>query len=41
MHQLGLIDDATFASLDSKLDEVGRMLSGLEKRLRSPVDVPP
>src|SRR5215213_6472966 len=36
MRGLELIDDACFTSLSSKLDEVGRMLSGLEKRLRAP-----
>lgn len=35
VRDLGLIDDSCFASLSSKLEEVGRMLSGLEKRLRS------
>ena len=34
MHDLGLLDDESFTSLDSKLDIVGKMLSGLEKRLR-------
>ena len=38
---LGLMDDACFASLYSRLDEVGKMLSGLEKRLRGPPDGPP
>lgn len=28
MHDLGIIDDASFADLDARLDEVGRMLSG-------------
>jgi len=37
---LGLIDAASYTSLSSKLDEVGRMLSGLEKRL-SGTDDPP
>lgn len=37
---LGLIDDACFKSLSEKLDEVGKMLSGLEKRLRGPEDPP-
>ena len=41
MHDLGLIDETTFASLDSRLDEVGRMLSGLEKRLRGPEEGDP
>jgi four helix bundle protein len=36
LHDLGLIDDASFESVNSKLDEVGKMLSGLEKRLRGP-----
>src|SRR6185436_1778059 len=30
----GIIDDRCFATLDSSLNEVGRMLSGLEKRLK-------
>lgn len=34
VRDLGLIDEACFTSLSSKLDEVGKMLSGLEKRLR-------
>jgi four helix bundle protein len=33
LHALGAIDDAVFSSLDSRRDDVGRMLSGLEKRL--------
>ncbi len=37
---LGLIDHACFSSLNSNLDEVGKMLSGLEKRLRGPEDPP-
>jgi len=40
MRDLGLINDACFTSLSSKLDEVGKMLSGLEKRLRGPEDPP-
>jgi len=40
MHDLQLIDDECFASLSSKLDEVGKMLSGLEKRLRGDDDPP-
>jgi four helix bundle protein len=36
MRDLGLIDDACFTSLCSILDEVGKMLTGLEKRLRRP-----
>jgi len=40
VRDLGLIDDACFTSLSSKLDEVGKMLTGLEKRLRSPEDPP-
>ena len=36
LHDLGLIDDASFESVNSKLDEVGKMLSGLERRLRGP-----
>ena len=40
VRDLDLIDDACFTSLSSKLDEVGRMLSGLEKRLRGPEDPP-
>jgi len=39
VRDLGLIDDVCFTSLSSKLDEVGRMLSGLEKRLRGADDV--
>ena len=34
MRDLKLLDDAGFTSLNSQLDEVGKMLSGLEKRLR-------
>jgi hypothetical protein len=34
MHALGIMNDSSFAKLNSQLDEVGRMLSGLEKRLR-------
>lgn len=34
LRDLGLIDETCFTSLDTKLDEVGKMLSGLEKRLR-------
>ena len=45
LHDLGLIDDTSYASVNSKLDEVGKMLSSLEKRLRGPDDnddgVPP
>ena len=33
VRDLGLIDDPCFTSLSSQLDEVGKMLSGLEKRL--------
>jgi len=40
VRDLKLIDDACFAILSSKLDEVGKMLSGLEKRLRGPEDPP-
>jgi four helix bundle protein len=40
LRDLGAIDEGTFGALDSKLDEVGRMLTGLEKRLRSSNDVP-
>jgi len=40
VRDLKLIDDACFTSLSSKLDEVGKMLSGLEKRLRGPEDPP-
>ncbi len=36
LRDLGVIDLARFTSLNSKLDEVGKMLSGLEKRLRGP-----
>jgi len=38
MRDLKLLDDAGFTALSSKLDEVGRMLSGLEKRLRGEDD---
>src|SRR4051812_10156653 len=38
MHDLGLLDEGDFMSLDSKLDVVGKMLSGLEKRLRGDDD---
>lgn len=40
IRDLGLIDAACFTSLSSRLDEVGKMLSGLEKRLRGPDDPP-
>ncbi len=40
VRDLGLIDDGTFTSLNSRLDEVGKMLTGLEKRLRGPT-IPP
>ena len=33
VRDLGLINDPCFTSLNSQLDEVGKMLSGLEKRL--------
>jgi four helix bundle protein len=36
LRDLGLMDEECFTSLNSKLAEVGRMLSGLEKRLRAP-----
>jgi len=38
MHDLELMDDARFNFLDARLDEVGKMLSGLEKRLRGDDD---
>jgi four helix bundle protein len=38
VRDLGLIDDEHFSSLNAKLDEVGKMLSGLEKRLSGPED---
>jgi four helix bundle protein len=38
MHDLALLDEADFTSLDSKLDVVGKMLRGLEKRLRGDDD---
>jgi four helix bundle protein len=41
VRDLGLIDDECFTSLNSKLDEIGRMLSGLEKRLCGPQDTLP
>jgi four helix bundle protein len=34
MRDLGLIDETHFTSLDAKLDEVGKMLSGLVRRLQ-------
>ena len=34
LRDLGAIDDNRFSSLDSSLDEIGKMLTGLEKRLR-------
>ena len=40
VRDLKLIDETCFTSLSSKLDEVGRMLSGLEKRLRGPEGPP-
>jgi four helix bundle protein len=33
LHDLRTIDDACFMSLSSKLDEIGKMLSGLDKAL--------
>ena len=39
--KLGAIDDTVFASLDSKQVDVGKMLSGLEKRLSTPENDPP
>ena len=41
LNQLGALEDTVFASLDTRLDEVGRMLSGLEKRLSAPASDPP
>ena len=41
LRDLGAIDDDRFTSLSRNLDEVGRMLSGLEKRLRGPEQDPP
>jgi len=41
VRELQLIDDGTFKALDSQLDEVGKMLSGLERRLRGGPEVPP
>jgi four helix bundle protein len=41
MHDLGLLDDSSFTNLNTRLDEVGKMLSGLEKRLRGPEKNPP
>jgi four helix bundle protein len=38
MHDLKMLGDPTFAALDSKLEIVGKMLSGLEKRLRGDAD---
>ena len=38
MHDLALLDDECFKSLEKKHDEVGKMLSGLEKRLSGPED---
>ena len=40
LHDLGGVDDTVFASLDSKQDDVGKMLSGLEKRLSTPENDP-
>ena len=40
MHDLCLLDDSSFTDLSARLDEVGKMLSGLEKRLRGPEDAP-
>lgn len=41
LRDLGAIADPVFASLDSRLDEVGKMLTGLEKRLSAPDADPP
>lgn len=41
LRDLGAIGGPDCASLDSKLDEVGKMLSGLEKRLSAPDADPP
>ena len=38
LRDLGVLDASSFTALDSSLGEVGRMLSGLEKRLRQPSD---
>lgn len=40
-HALEIIDDPCFTDLSSRLDEVGKMLSGLEKRLRADDKEPP
>ena len=40
MHDLALIDNVSFSQLNSRVDEIGKMLTGLEKRLRGS-DVPP
>jgi len=38
LRDLGALDSACVTALSSRLDEVGRMLSGLEKRLSVPED---
>ena len=40
MHDLGLIDGASFLELNTRVDEIGKMLTGLKKRLGCS-DVPP
>lgn len=34
LNGLGIIDESCFATLSAALDEIGKMLTGLEKRLR-------
>ena len=38
LHDLGIIDESCFTNLSEQLDEVGKMLTGLEKRLRGNPD---
>ncbi len=38
LHDLGKVDTRCFAALSERLDEVGRMLTGLEKCLRAEPD---
>ena len=40
MHDLALLGDDCLTELEKKQDEVGKMLSGLEKRLRGDEDPP-
>ena len=34
LHDLRLVDEAAFRELNTRVDEIGKMLTGLEKRLR-------